>query len=287
MTDTVPSGHNDYFIDAESGAEMARLIDQDRTMTEGTGGLLSGLAENSQFSHALDLGCGPGGWVLDVAFNYPKTHVEGIDISHAMIEYARAHAKVRGLDNTDFQVMDITQPLNFSDSTFDLVNGRMIGFIPTTAWYSLLEECFRITQPGGKVRLTEFESPAITTSAALEEIVLLFSQALKRAGQNHSPKGDRLSITSVMRRGLLKAGYTNIRQIAHVIDYSAGTWAYKSFCNDWMVAFKLIEPFLVATGVTTKEHFEGVYNQMLDEMADDEFNAVMFIMTAIGEKPAV
>ena len=36
-----PKGGNVYISDPESGAEMARLIDQDRLITNGMGGLFS------------------------------------------------------------------------------------------------------------------------------------------------------------------------------------------------------------------------------------------------------
>lgn len=65
-----------------------------------------------------------------MAFAYPDIEVVGIDISQQMIEYARAQARVQGLDNAYFHVMDATQPLDFPDSSFDLINGRTLAFLP-------------------------------------------------------------------------------------------------------------------------------------------------------------
>src|SRR4051812_46651907 len=103
---------NPYFIDTESAAEMARLLDQDRLLTQGMGGLL--VERNNDFSgitRVLDVGCGPGGWVQEVAFTSPEIEVIGIDISRTMIEYAQTQAQVQHLDNAVFAIMDATRPL--------------------------------------------------------------------------------------------------------------------------------------------------------------------------------
>ena len=78
----------------------------------------------------LDVGCGTGGWVLDVAYEYPDIQVVGIDISTAMIKYAMARARAERSTNASFLLADATKPLPFPDGFFDLVNGRyMVGFI--------------------------------------------------------------------------------------------------------------------------------------------------------------
>src|SRR6266436_6885658 len=111
---------NIYFNDPESGAEMARLMDQDRLITRGMGGLFPERSDLSGIQRILDVACGPGGWAQEVAFAYPEIEVVGFDISRAMIDYANAFARVQGLHNLSFQVMDILQPLTFPDSSFDL-----------------------------------------------------------------------------------------------------------------------------------------------------------------------
>src|SRR6266852_7513435 len=122
---------NTYVIDAESAAEMARLLDQDKLITEAMDGLFSERHDLSGIYDVLDIAYGPGGWAHEVAHSYPEMEVTGIDISKRMIEYARAHARVRKLDNAHFRVMDALKPLGFPDESFDLVNARTIfAFMP-------------------------------------------------------------------------------------------------------------------------------------------------------------
>src|SRR5712691_5576152 len=68
-----PQSESTYFIDAESAAEMARLMIQDRLLTKGMGGLFPERADLSNLHRILDIGCGPGAWALDVADAYPVT----------------------------------------------------------------------------------------------------------------------------------------------------------------------------------------------------------------------
>jgi ubiquinone/menaquinone biosynthesis C-methylase UbiE len=277
-----PPKKTDYFIDATSGAEMTRLINQDRLITEAMGGLFSERSDIDAMHAILDLGCGPGQWVLDVAYEYPKIAVTGIDICNMMIEYARAHARVQGLDNAHFQVMDITKPLEFGDNSFDLVNGRLIAFLSPEQWTGLLRECMRIVRPGGVIRLTENE--VVTTSLATDTAFSLFYRALTRAGQSFSPTGHVLGITSRLSNLLKKAGCTNIQYRAHALDFSAGAAVHETFCKVISHFLILMQPFLIGTAVTTQEELESLLYQVEVDMYSDDFSAVMFLLTVWGEK---
>jgi len=276
-------------MDPESGAELARLINLDRLTTRCMGGLFSeqSTADLATVHRLLDIGCGPGGWVQEIAYAYPKMEAVGIDISQTMIEYAHAQAQVQRLDNAHFQVMDATQPLNFPDHSFDLVNARFIGFFPKAVWPLLLQECLRITRPGGIIRLTEIEIGicGITNSPALEQLNALGTRALHLSGHGFSPDGRNMGTTPLLARFLRDAGYQNIQQRAHVMDYSAGAEAYEGIYQNNMVAFKLIQPFLVQVGVTTQEEVDRLYEPMLVEMRSEDFCGLAYLLTVWGKKP--
>lgn len=281
-----PKGDNVYFSDPESGAEMARLIDQDHLINQGMGGLLSEQSNDlSGIRRILDMGCGPGGWALEMAFTHPEIEVIGFDISQAMIDYARTRAQVLGLHNAHFHVMDMMQPLDFPDNYFDLVNGRFILFIPADTIPKLLQECMRVVRPGGIIRLTESEWTAPSTSSAMEQLLGLIGRAMKRAGQSFSPSGNLVNITPMLRSFLRKAGCINIQHKAHVIDYSSGEPVHDAFCKDFTTVYQLMQPFMVGMGVATQEEVERLNRQMQVEMLQDDFHAIMFILTAWGEKP--
>jgi SAM-dependent methyltransferase len=94
MTTNDAADGNTYIFDAESPTELARLINQDALTTRAMGGPLGGLLPQQivGLHQVLDLACGPGGWVLDVAFAFPDIEVAGIDLSRSMVEYADGRA---------------------------------------------------------------------------------------------------------------------------------------------------------------------------------------------------
>src|SRR5579884_3625139 len=102
-----------YILNSESTAEMARLARQDRLIMQGMGGLFPERDDITGIENILDIGCGPGGWALEVAFNYPRVQVAGIDTSQIMIQYAQTHAALQGLENVSFRVMNALEQLDF------------------------------------------------------------------------------------------------------------------------------------------------------------------------------
>lgn len=281
-----PANESTYVLDNESATEMARLMYQDRLLTKGMGGLFSELSDVSHMHDILDIACGPGGWVLDVAYNYPKINVVGVDISRIIIEYAKAQAWSQGLENASFRIMNVLNRLDFPDSSFDLVNARFLfGFMPPTAWPGLLQECLRITRPGGLIRLTEGELP-ITNNFACEQFRDMFTRALHIAGQSFSPDGRNIGITPMLGGLLRDAGYHNIQERAHALNGSAGTEAHQSFYQNIEIGGKLSEPFLIKMKVTTQEEFAEAYNQAMAEAMLDNFRAIWYYLTVWGEKAA-
>lgn len=276
---------NTYFFDPENAAEMARLIQLDRVMTKGMGGPLAEQLDLSPFRQILDIACGPGGWVLDVAFQLPRADVAGIDISQTMISYANARARSQKIANASFGVMNATQPLDLSPNSFDLVNGRLlVGFLPKPSWSRLVQECYRITKVGGILRLTETDGSGLTNSPAYERLNAWFTQAIWKMGYGFSPDGRTLGVTPMLAHLLKKGGYQNIQHEAHAIDFSAETEAFHDFYRNAEVGFKLLAPLLVKMGVAAQEEIDQTYQQMLIEMLSSDFCGVWNFLTVWGKK---
>lgn len=278
---------NTYILDAESGAEMARLLNQDRLLTRAMGGTFPERTDDlATINKILDIGCGPGGWVLDVAHQYQEKQVVGIDISRNMVQYAHAHASAQGLDNASFQVMDALQPFAFDDESFDLVNARLIAtFMPTKAWPELLKECFRILRPGGVIRLTEGEV-TVSTSQAYDQLTAMVPRLLKKIGYSFSHDEWSWGIVPVLRRLLHKAGFQNIQKKVHLLETAPDLEGYNMWVDNIKVAFQLLEPRLLKMGFITQEEFKRLYNTALIDMLSDEFSAMAYFVTMWGTKPS-
>lgn len=276
---------NTYFIDAENAAEMARLTNQDRLMTKSMGGLFPERLDLTRIHDILDIGCGPGGWVLDVAREYPEKQVVGIDISTLMVEYARYQAYIQGLNNVSFSVMNALEPLDFRDSSFDMVNARFVsGFMPPVVWSRFMQECLRIMRPGGVVRLTEPEYP-LSNSLVVEKLGALLAKAMQVAGQSFSPDGRHAGITPMLGRFLRDAGCQDIQKVAYVLDSSMGTEEHLSQYQNTMVFLKLVQPFILKMELITQEEVDQLYQRALTEMMSDDYCSLWYFLSAWGVKP--
>jgi ubiquinone/menaquinone biosynthesis C-methylase UbiE len=250
---------NAYVIDAESTAEMGRLMRLDEVLTECMGGLFPEHPDLTAVRDTLDVACGPGAWASEMAYTYPQMQVTGIDISEIMIRYAQEMARVQRLENAHFQVMDATKPLAFPDNSFDLVNARLItGFMRKEDWPGALQELVRITRPGGVIRLTETNDWGISTSGAHEHLTHLFARACYVTGRSFSAYANAHHVgTTLMLEPLYRqAGLEEIHKKAHVLDFSVGTRAYHSTYENLKVAFKLLQPFIVQAGVASQEELD-------------------------------
>ncbi len=273
-----------YFVeDRSNDAEMIRQMIQDRTITEGMGGPLAEQPDPASLHRVLDVGCGPGGWLLETARLYPHMELVGIDISWRMIEYARAEAQARRLtDGVEFLVMDALRPLDFPDASFDLVNMRFgTSFLLVKDWPRLLHELLRVTRPGGIIRITEYGSSQ-NNSPALTRLNEMFLCALHRAG--HIPTSDAAAMTPFLTQILSESGCQNVQIRAYVLEYLAGTVGGENFYQNMMYAFQTTLPFMQKMGCAT-EDYDAIYQQALIEMQQKKFRAQWNLLTTWGSKP--
>lgn len=279
-----PDGPNTYVLDAESAVEMARLINLDQMTTRGMGGHLAGLPVLPESAKVLDIACGPGGWALDLAFIHPTMEVAGIDISHTMIAYANAR-KSQGLHNVSFGVMDVTKPLDFSDQSFDLVNGRLLSaFLKQDTWLPFLRECRRILRPGGILRITETDGGGVTSSASFDQLNVLLYRAMRAAGYGFSSTGMTLGITPMLERLFQQENYTHIQRQAHAVNVSINTEAWSDFYRNSEIVFLQTLPMLQKMELADRDTLDSLYRSMLTEMQDEAFCGMWYLLSVWGIK---
>ncbi len=275
-----------YILDADTEAEVTRVFDQARQLTKYIG-LLPQKIDLSGARSMLDIACGPGEWAQHIAQQFPQSQVTGVDLSAMMISYATMRAQAMHLPNLQFQVMDARQPLHFPDNAFDMLHLRFItGFMSTTTWPQLIQECFRIVRPGGLVCSTEFDCMGVTTSPALTRYNRQLVQAMRETGQCFTPAGEQIGITPVQVRLLRSAGFVDYQQQPYVINYSSGMPAHDAWYDNYKTLMKLMQPFLIRAGVTTQEEVENLYTQALQEMQADDFCGSVFYQAVWGMKAA-
>ena len=276
-----------YISDSSSASELSRLLYQDRLLTSQMGGLLpeQNPTTSAALSRILDVACGPGGWVLDLAYAFPQAHVIGIDISDLMVQYARTQAAEMGYANAEFRVMDATGSLDFPAGSFDLVNARFISsFMPTRAWPAFLRECLRLLRPGGTLRVTEFEF-GMSNSPGHERLWSLGIQAMMRAGLSFSVDGRHLCMLTKLGRLMAEAGVDALQSKPYLVDYSMGSEVHDAWCRDLLQLWTLAKPTAIKYQVTSDQEFEQLYHQCRREMWLEQFCAIWLLATGWGTKP--
>lgn len=274
-----------YFADATSLVEVARLVRQDRLLTEHIGGLFPDPVDRSKVHTVLDIACGPGGWALDVAHELPQASVTGIDISPVMVSSAQRLALAESSPNATFLQMDARQLLAFPDTSFDFVNARLIqSFMTPTLWKNLLSECFRVVSRGGWVRVTEHES-SYTTAPANDEMIEILFRSLWKAGRTFSPRGRSYCLSPVLRHLITEAGFAQVGMAAYALDVSHNSAFFPDWLEDFVLMYRSLRPFILQVGVASEEELDRLYDQARREMEQDDYCGITYIFSCWGKKP--
>jgi ubiquinone/menaquinone biosynthesis C-methylase UbiE len=274
-----------YFVqDRSNKEEMTRLTLQDQMLTTSMGGALPEQPDPGALQRVLDVGCGTGGWLIELARAYPTIPLlVGVDISDRMIEYARAQAIDRQVnDRVEFHTMDALRGLEFPAGFFDLVNQRLgLSFVRTWDWLNLLREFERITRPGGVIRLTEADMVE-SSSAGLARREQLLLRAFHQAGHFFAPERD--GITRELVPLLQRYGLQNIQTRVHRLEYRAGTEEGRLFAENMAHGFRTLKPF-IQKWTAVPDDYDALYQQTVNEMQQPDFVAIWGLLTAWGNVP--
>ncbi len=275
-----------YFVqDRSNEEEMNRLQVQDQMLTASMGGVLAEQSAPERFQRVLDVGCGTGGWLIEVAKTYPTISLlVGVDLSTRMIEYARKRATTAQVaDRVEFHTMDALRMLEFPTKYFDLVNQRTAaGYLRTWDWPKLLQEYQRVIRPGGMVRITEGDWMGKSTSPALMRLLELVMQAFYQAGHSFNPGSD--GVISELVPLLQRTGFQEIHTRSHGQEYRAGTAEGQRFFEDMQLTFRTVLPFL-QKWTRVPDDYAEIYNQALTEIQQPDFVATGNLLTVWGTKP--
>jgi ubiquinone/menaquinone biosynthesis C-methylase UbiE len=117
-------------------------------------------ARMTERGEAVDLGCGPGLLVIELAQRSPELHVTGMDLSDELLAQGEEYARRAGLsDRVSFKKGDVKQ-IPFPDSTLDLV----VSTLSLHHWsdpVAVLDEVARVLRPGGSFLLFDLRRDMI------------------------------------------------------------------------------------------------------------------------------
>jgi ubiquinone/menaquinone biosynthesis C-methylase UbiE len=263
--------------------ELIRLDLQDRLTTKSMGGVLPEQPDPVSYQRVLDVGSGPGWWLIEAAKAYPGiSSLTGLDNSEHMVEYARAQAeKEQVSDRVHFQVGDALRALDFPANYFDLISQRYgASFIRKWDWSKLLTEYLRVCQPGGVIRITE-GSPASTNSPSLMRLYELLFQAMGRAGNAFTPTRD--GVINGIPQMLSQVGIDQIQTKKYVVTVQHDTPEKQIFIEDMERMFRTMVPFM-RKWTKLPDDYDQLYQQMLQDMQQPDFEETTILITVWGTK---
>lgn len=276
--------NSSYIADASDPLEIARLLRQDRLATKYMG-LFPSEVEISTFQALLDIGCGPGGWALDVAQQYPHMHVIGIDIEPALIEAARGYAQAESTENVTFWQKDVRQPLPFAEGSFDYIQIRFAQtFLNHETWKSLLRECWRVMRSGGTIRVADYEFE-VSTSLANDRLADLLSQALWRTKRTFSQTGHSYGIAPALRQLLVEQNFVELKLYAHAFDVSYQAEDFRGWFENFAILNISVKNFLITSGLISSKEHDQLFDRAMNEMQQEDYCGVVFLLSWVARKP--
>ncbi|GHP01095.1 hypothetical protein KSF_111420 [Reticulibacter mediterranei] len=274
-----------YFVqNRDNLEELSRLHIQDRMLTASMGGVLPEQGDPARLRRVLDVGCGTGGWLVEAAKTYLDIERSvGIDVNRQMIAAAHQEAQAQQVSaRVQFRLMDALQMLKFPSDSFDLVNQRLaMSWLRTWEWPKMLREEWRVTRPGGVIRLTEVAIVTESSSPAYLRLCTLILHALYRAGHYFNPTPDGL--TSQLVPLLHQFGVENVQTRLHAVRYRAGTAEGQHFAEDMRLVSRTLAPYVRKWG-QMPDDYQALCKQMLQEFEQPDFFAVLNVLTAWGTK---
>ncbi|KAG9294400.1 hypothetical protein G9A89_001905 [Geosiphon pyriformis] len=99
----------------------------------------------------LDVGCGSGSWIIDMAKQYPNCHFTAVDMSPLISRDSQP-------ENVRFYEEDIIDGLSFPNETFHYVHMQnMTAAFSESEWHTAIRELERVLKRGGYIELMEYE----------------------------------------------------------------------------------------------------------------------------------
>ena len=110
-------------------------------------------------SKVLDIGCGCGATTLEIAQIVSEGAVTGLDISVPMLHKAKSEAKIQGIANVDFKVVDV-QVEQLAYEEYDSVYSRF-GVMFFDDPFEAFKNIFSSVRVGGQLSFVCWQDPSL------------------------------------------------------------------------------------------------------------------------------
>ncbi|RMJ24968.1 Methyltransferase [Aspergillus sp. HF37] len=163
-------------------------------------------------SRILDLGTGTGLWAIEVADEFPKTDVTGIDLSPIQPGWVPP--------NCYFEVNDYESPWDYS-KPFDFIHARSLGG-SVQDYHKLFESTLQNLNNGGWAEFVDFAIQIFSDDDSLDKAPY-FVDLINLLDESSTKFGKRLNVAHEYKQWMIDAGFKNVQQEVYKIPMNP--WA--------------------------------------------------------------
>lgn len=270
--------------------ELYTRVIQQRYCAAALGGLAPSFMPIGHMSRVLDIGCGTGGWAIDMARAYPHLCVTCIDRPETVLDSEQVHAHWAKTERLSFLSMDILKPLNFRDSSFDFVHVQSSSMLQADDWPLVLQHILPVLRSGGWLQSIAFEM-GIASSEAFNELIVLIRQAfcryLLKQGKTLSSTGSKIDAgAGPYLYGLfIEAGLSNVAYTVHALDLGFGSRpGAREYLEIVFTSLASLKQLVCYTELASSSIYDDLYTRAYQEMMQVGSCGFSYIISVTGCK---
>ncbi|KAI5926533.1 S-adenosyl-L-methionine-dependent methyltransferase [Camillea tinctor] len=225
----------------------------------------------------LDLGTGPGDWVLGFGKRNPKSAVLGIDVERVHPEHE--------LPNCRFQVFDFTEKWMFG--SFDFIHLRMLGSLPSD---DVITSIYDNLNPGGWAEFTEWIVILQSPDHSIDHTAFYKWNRYIQKGMHKI--GKSITYPLEYKNALRKAGFSNITERKYAVPVNTwppgkqlqriGTMMTTNFLT---IIEVLSLPIFTEILGWSRQAFEALLVDVRKDVGDPRIHSFMTLVTVYAQKP--
>jgi ubiquinone/menaquinone biosynthesis C-methylase UbiE len=252
--------------------EYQRLFFQHHFLYQAMG---SNVAARIEIPHqVLDIGCGTGQWVIEIAQQFAQARVVGIDVVMPPLRVGAAEYP----SNVLFKQYDVLEGIPFAKDTFDYTHMRyMASSIPEVHWGTIVNEMLRVTRPGGWIEWIE-SGPIENAPPSIQIFWDAWGKLGQLRGMNPYP-GNRISQFFVRDD---VAPVIN-RTLKIPIGNSQGRLGVMSGL-DIIALFSALRPLILYHGILNASEFDAAFARAKEELVHADSHCIWTITIVCGQR---
>ncbi|KAL0097863.1 S-adenosyl-L-methionine-dependent methyltransferase [Phycomyces blakesleeanus] len=220
----------------------------------------------------LDIECGNGFWIMDLATQYPECEFVGTAESTDNVPTNTL------LPNVQFEIYTQRGPMPFEDNSVDVVHMRALGLSYTQEnWSNVLREAYRILKPSGVVHIEEMLVTP-TGTALIESFIDTVRNIIRSSGMNYD-----IALTQPLL--LQNEGFQLVQKIKKKIYLASSPGKLGTeFTGVILRGFELSRAFLAPRMGLTEEDYVHRVEMVCAQCVRNDSHIYWF--TNIGMKPS-